>query len=86
VALEIDGIPAILDLVARGHGFAVLSLNAIRRDPLRAQLLPRAIVKPRLVTTLAIATSAQRPLTPLARQVAELLREVVPRELAERGA
>jgi LysR family nitrogen assimilation transcriptional regulator len=86
VALEIDGIPAILDLVARGHGFAVLSLNAIRRDPLRAQLLPRPIVKPRLVTTLAIATSAQRPLTPLARQVAELLREVVPRELAERGA
>lgn len=86
VALEIDGIPAILDLVARGHGHAVLSLNAIRHDPLRAQLLPRQIIKPRLATTLAIATSAQRPLTPLAGQVAEMLREVVPRELEERNA
>jgi LysR family nitrogen assimilation transcriptional regulator len=86
VALEIDGIPAILDLVARGHGHAVLSLNALRHDPLRAQLLPRPIIKPKLATTLAIATSAQRPLTPLAKQVAEMLREVVPRELQERSA
>ena len=41
VALEIDGIPAILDLVARGHGYAVLSLNAIRHDPAHARLLLR---------------------------------------------
>jgi LysR family nitrogen assimilation transcriptional regulator len=86
VALEIDGIPAILDLVARGHGFAVLSLNAIRHDRLRAQLLPRPITKPRLVTTLAIATSAQRPQTPLAKQVVDMLRDVVPRELADQLA
>lgn len=85
VALEIDGIPAILDLVARGHGYAVLSGNAIRHDPNRAQLLARPIVKPRLSTTLALATSSQRPLTPLARQVIELLLEVVPRELGERA-
>jgi LysR family nitrogen assimilation transcriptional regulator len=83
VALEIDGIPAILDLVARGHGYAVLSLNAIRHDPLRAQLVSRPIVKPRLTTSLAVATSAQRPLTPLARQVVEMLLEVVPRELGD---
>lgn len=85
VALEIDGIPAILDLVARGHGYAVLSLNAIRHDRLRGQLLPRPIVKPRLTTALAVATSSQRPLTPLATQVVEMLREVVPRELAEQA-
>ena len=81
VAWEIDGIPAILDLVARGHGYAVLSLNAIRNDPLRAQLLPRPIIKPKLVTSLAVATPAQRPLTPLAKQVVELVRELAPREL-----
>ena len=81
VAWEIDGIPAILDLVARGHGYAVLSLNAIRNDRLRSQLLPRPIVRPRLVTSLAIATPAQRPLTPLAKKVAELVREIAPREL-----
>jgi LysR family transcriptional regulator, nitrogen assimilation regulatory protein len=86
VALEIDGIPAILDLVSRQHGFAVLSLNAIRHDPLRAHLLPRPIVKPKLVTTLALATSAQRPLTPLGRRLVDLLCEVVPRELGEASA
>ena len=85
VALEIDGIPSILDLVTRGHGFAVLSLNAVRHDPLRARLLARPIVKPRLITTLTIATSAQRPMTPLGKQVVEMLREVVPMELEDTG-
>lgn len=81
VAWEVDGIPAILDLVARGQGHAVLSLNAIRNDPSSARLLPRPIVKPKLATSLAIATSSQRPLTPLARQVLSLVRELAPREL-----
>ena len=85
VALEIDGIPSILDLVARGHGFAVLSFNAIRNDPLRERLLARPIVKPRLITTLTIATSAQRPMTPLCKQMLAMLRDVVPRELEDAG-
>ncbi len=81
VAWEIDGIPAILDLVARGHGYAVLSLNAIRNDPARVRLTRRPIVKPLLVTALAIAVPAQRPLTPLAQKVVALIREIAPREL-----
>jgi LysR family nitrogen assimilation transcriptional regulator len=85
VAWEVDGIAAILDLVARGFGHAVLSANAIRTDPLRERLVPRLIVKPKLVTTLAIATSSQRPLTPLARRVVELVRELAPRELEGRS-
>ena len=85
VALEIDGIPSILDLVAGGHGFAVLSFNAIRNDPLRERLLARPIIKPRLITTLSIATSAQRPMTPLCKQMVAMLRDVVPRELADAG-
>ena len=47
-----------------------------------ASLLPRPIVKPRLAVTLAIATSSQRPLTPLGRRVVDLVHELVPRELA----
>lgn len=86
VAWEIDGIPAILELVARGHGYAVLSLNAIRNDPLRTRLLPHPIVKPKLITTLAIATPAQRPLTPLTQKVVELIRELAPRELESNRA
>ena len=86
VAWEIDGIPAIIDLVTRGHGHAVLSMNAIRNDPARARLLPRPIVKPRLVATLALATSSQRPLTPLAARIADLVREIAPAVLAEPSA
>ncbi len=81
VAWEVDGIAAILDLVARGLGYAVLSVNALRNEPFGARLLPRPIVKPRLAVTLAIATSSQRPLTPLGRRVVDLVRELVPREL-----
>ena len=82
VTWEVDGIAAILDLVGRGLGYAVLSVNALRNEPLGASLLPRPIVKPRLAVTLAIATSSQRPLTPLGRRVVDLVHELVPRELA----
>ena len=82
VAWEVDGIPAILELVARGNGHAVLTLNAIRNHPLRLSLLPRPIVKPTLSIMLALATSSQRPLTPLARKVVSLVKDIVSRELS----
>lgn len=75
VAWEIDGIAAILDLVREGHGHAILPIHAIGgRDGLEA----RPIVKPRLAAVLALGCSAQRPLTPLARAVMGLLRELAP--------
>ncbi len=75
VAWEIDGIPTILDLVRRGHGHAVLPILAIAG---REGLVAHPIVKPGLAIVLALATAAQRPLTPLARAVLELLRELAP--------
>lgn len=81
VAWEIDSVPAILDLVQQGHGYAVLPLNAIRGDDLRRRFLPRPIVKPRLASVLALANSAQRPLTPLSRRVIDLVREIAPAKL-----
>jgi LysR family nitrogen assimilation transcriptional regulator len=81
VAWEVDGIPGILTLVARGHGYAVLSMNAIRDDRLRLSLLPRPIVNPELVTTLTMATSTQRPLTPLAIKLVELVKTMALNEM-----
>ncbi|MGH8634787.1 MAG: LysR substrate-binding domain-containing protein, partial [Burkholderiales bacterium] len=75
VAWEIDGISTILDLVHRGHGHAVLPIHAVAG---RAGLVAQPIVKPRLASVLALGTSAQRPLTPLARAVMALLRELTP--------
>jgi len=81
VALEIDGVPAILDLVHQGYGYAVLPINAVRGDNLRRSFLARPIVEPRLKGVLALAISSQRPTTPLTRRTLELIREVGPRVL-----
>jgi len=78
VACEIDSISTILDLALRGHGHAVLPIHAVAgREPLVA----RRIVRPRLAMVLALATVAHRPLTPLARATASLLRELTQRAL-----
>ncbi|MDB5727697.1 MAG: nitrogen assimilation control protein [Noviherbaspirillum sp.] len=81
VVWEVDGIPGILSLVARGHGHTVLSMNAVRNDPLSHALLSRPIVEPRLLTMLALAISSQRPLTPLAKKVTDLVKALAPVEL-----
>ena len=76
IAFEVDGVSAMLDLVAEGHGCAVLPINAIRGAGTRPGLVAQPIVRPRLQNRLAIALSAQRPATPLLRAMLQLLREV----------
>jgi LysR family nitrogen assimilation transcriptional regulator len=62
VALEIDGVSAILDLVAEGAGAALLSRNAVASSirPSSYQMRP---VDPPLLTRLCLATSSLRPAT-----------------------
>lgn len=81
VALEIDGVPAMLDLVHQGYGHAVLPANRVRADDRRRAFVARPIVEPKLVSTLVLAISAQRPTTPLAQQTLDLLASFVPRTL-----
>jgi len=75
VALEVDGVEAILDLVADGHGYAVLTLNAVRASGKPKAFLPRPIVRPRLRSQLALAVSGQRPATPIQRATLSLLQD-----------
>lgn len=63
IALEIDGVAAILDLVADGAGAALLSHNAVNSSIRPSAYQVRAIVEPPLRTRLCLATSAQRPTT-----------------------
>jgi LysR family transcriptional regulator, nitrogen assimilation regulatory protein len=81
VAHEIECIPAIIDLVRQGHGYAVLPLNAVRSTPWSGQVSVKPILAPVLKTSLSIATSAQRPKNPLLRKSIDLVREVVCREI-----
>jgi LysR family nitrogen assimilation transcriptional regulator len=82
VALEIESVPTILDLV-RHDGFqAVLTLNAIRRSGSEDRFQVRPIGKPRLVATLRLATSAQRPSGQLMEQAIVLVKDLVARHWA----
>jgi LysR family nitrogen assimilation transcriptional regulator len=82
VAHEIECIPAIVDLVRQGHGCAVLPMNAVRSSPWAGAVDAKPILAPTLKTSLSIATSSQRPRGPLMRNAAEIIGEVVRRELA----
>jgi LysR family nitrogen assimilation transcriptional regulator len=77
VGLEIESVPAILELVQRHPLHAVLSLNAVHASGREATLRARPIVQApggrRLTVSLWIATSAQRPRGPLLEQAVPLL-------------
>jgi LysR family nitrogen assimilation transcriptional regulator len=76
VAMEIDAVPAMLELVAEGHGFAVLPPRALQGAATAARLAAAAIVTPQLSSALAIVTSAQRPSTPLQKAVVAMIEEL----------
>ena len=82
VAMEIDAVPAILELVAEGHGFAVLSPRAVHGAETAPRLHIRTIAGPQLLSALAIATSAQRPSTPLQKATIAMLEQLAAPALA----
>ena len=73
IALEIDGVSAILDLVADGAGCAILSRNAVMRSVRPSAYSLRAIAPPPLRIALSIATSSLRPSTLTQQATLELL-------------
>jgi LysR family nitrogen assimilation transcriptional regulator len=81
VAYEIESIPAVIDLVRQGFGFAVLPRNAVTSTRWADEVQVRPIVAPVLMTSLSIATSTQRPTGPLMRKALAMIREVVRQEI-----
>jgi LysR family nitrogen assimilation transcriptional regulator len=89
VALEVESVPAMLDLVVRHPLHAVLALNAIVGSAREAELAVRPVVAAgggRLVTALWMATSAQRPRGPLLEQALPLIRSLVQAHVADAAA
>ena len=82
VAMEIDAVSAILELVAEGHGHAVLSPRALHGADVARRLASRSIVRPRIASTLSIVTSAQRPATPLQQATVALIEDAARRTMA----
>lgn len=75
IALEIDGVSAILDLVADGAGSAVLSRHAVDNSVRPSAYTLRAIREPALRTRVSLATSSQRPSTLTQQATLELIRQ-----------
>ena len=75
IALEIDGVPAILDLVLDGAGCAVLSKNAVTTSGQASLFSVRPIAG--LYSKLSIAVSSQRPATLTQQAMLELIQQLV---------
>jgi LysR family nitrogen assimilation transcriptional regulator len=84
VALEIDGVAAILDLVADGAGAALLSRNAVASSIRPSAFQMRAVTDPPLRTRLSLAVSAQRPSTLTQKACLDLLRDTALQILTSR--
>lgn len=81
ISIEIDGIGAILDLVAGGFGYAVLSQNAVTTLAGKQALRLQPLKKPRLHVRLVLAMNSHRQATATQRALIEILRAVVSQEL-----
>jgi LysR family transcriptional regulator, nitrogen assimilation regulatory protein len=81
VAHEIECIPAVIDLVRQGHGFGVLPMNAVKSTQWAGEVRALPIGNPPLTTSLSIATSAQRPRSPLMRKAIDVIRDIVRQEI-----
>jgi LysR family nitrogen assimilation transcriptional regulator len=75
IALEIDGVSAILDLVADGAGCAILSRNAVMRSVRPSAYALRPIGEPELRIALSTAISSLRPSTLTQQATLELLEQ-----------
>jgi LysR family nitrogen assimilation transcriptional regulator len=76
IVLEVDGVPAILDILADGVGYAILPMYAVAIYSKSDTFLFRRIIEPGLNSMLALATSARRPTTPTQEAVLKLIQEV----------
>lgn len=76
IAMEVDGVAAILDLVADGAGNAILSRNAVITASHPERYAARRITHPGLRSQLFVAINSHRPATSTQQATLELLERV----------
>jgi len=82
ISLEIDGVSAILDLVADGAGHAILPRYAVTTAGSSAKFLVRPIVKPKLSSKLTLATAAGRTTTLTQQAMLEMIQQIAAKVFA----
>ena len=76
VAVEVDSLTAMKEIVAGGSGYTILTRQAVLAELQLRRVQTTLIVEPTLTRTLVLATSVQRPLTTASRSVAALIRQL----------
>jgi LysR family transcriptional regulator, nitrogen assimilation regulatory protein len=77
VIAEIDGTSTILELVAEGLGYAVLTEATVRLAPRPQRFVLQEIVKPGIKTQLVLAYAKARPVSRAQQAVHELFKKIV---------
>lgn len=81
VAHEIECIPAVIDLVRQGHGYAIFPMYALASTQWVQDVTVKPLLAPLIKSSLALATSAQRPKGPLMRKAVDVIRAIVCEEI-----
>lgn len=77
VAYEVSSVQSILELVRHRHGHAVLPRSAVLAAGRPKDFTVRPLLERALKSTLCLALSANKPATPLVKQAARLLRNLL---------
>ena len=77
IALEIDGLNAILELVKEGLGYAVLPAYTLRNFATPQDFSTHRIERPKLLSQLMLVWSARRPMTATHKAAMQLTQDVV---------
>jgi LysR family nitrogen assimilation transcriptional regulator len=76
VAWELDAFSTLLELVRKGFCYGIMPASVFHNDEKKGHYELRPIVEPELRSTVAMATHAERPVSPLILGLMELIREV----------
>lgn len=82
--IEVDSYANIKELVASGLGYSILPYNAIAREVAAGQLISWSVKKPRIIRSIYLAHSIERPMTNAVAAINILARDVL-RDLARTG-
>jgi LysR family nitrogen assimilation transcriptional regulator len=74
---EVDSVAMTKVLVKRGFGSTILTYAAVAAEVASGEIDARRIDRPPLISTIAIGTTQDAMMAPLAREVFELLRDVI---------
>jgi LysR family nitrogen assimilation transcriptional regulator len=83
IALEIDGLNAILELVKEGLGYAVLPAYTLKNFANPQSFTTHRIERPKLNSQLMLVWSSKRPMTPTHTAAQQLIQRVVSQSLVD---